>query len=773
MEERLPPACAFAISVLDEYKENPQAVPEEALEAAQQHMSTCSRCLGASPSLSSPSEEQTTPRLPAAPSNRKKKRGRQAAASQDTESSASREQSSNSVDRNKQALQLTPSASVATLPTPGGETTGKDLALATALTEQGTISCEQCRLLLPEYAEALEQEKNAATLYPEVQLHLLTCESGCPLILELLQQEIRTGGGTPREPIRNPFSVIGWELSGFFHGGQLTLSPRMLASGTLILLLIVASLSAYLGISWNEWRHRPASVQTIPTPDGIGLSDGLKIFDACNAAAYKAKRDAAQAMKSAAPAQAEKLLGSAINAAQSDTSGCNSAEAAIYRENLHVRQSGRPYVVVVVSFDSGPGNASPQGGTDRHFLYAAATQELIGAFIAQQQYNATQMKTEDAPLLYLILANTTGIEPGALQIANMIATLARSTDLQQLGLLASGPHSLVGVVGLGPSKLTEVTLPVLCRAGIPLFAPTSTGPFVTDLLTQTSLYRHCAPGFAFIRTSPDDASQSEGAASFAYNKLKARNAAIFYDPGNPSSQASAQAFANSFTHNRDAHIVARETAITSSLRDVNGQVQASQEDLQASLDDALRSKVRPDLIFASLLTNDVITITQAIAHLPEDQQPMLILGGTVIHPASLQGLVRWARQQQLTLPHIFISAATAVHPPTGNDWQKQFYATFCTSFAGPGGYCSGAAALDQGALLFGDSIRLITQSLNQIDAGQLPGPEQTIKHISNANLAGVSGPITLKLHDDVLITNEQSTAVILGLQQDGSIQIVE
>src|SRR6266478_5715459 len=117
-----------------------------------------------------------------------------------------------------------------------------------------------------------------------------------------------------------------------------------------------------------------------------------------------------------------------------DATGCNSGEAAIYREDLHVRQSGRPFGVVVVSFDSGPGNADPQGGTDRHILYAAYTQELVGAFIGQQQYNSMQMQVPGAPLLYLVLANTTGVEQGALQIANAIAALSTIPELEQFGL---------------------------------------------------------------------------------------------------------------------------------------------------------------------------------------------------------------------------------------------------------------------------------------------------------------------------------------------------
>ena len=80
-------------------------------------------------------------------------------------------------------------------------------------------------------------------------------------------------------------------------------------------------------------------------------------------------------------AKADNLLTSAISATQTDTTGCNGAEAAIYHEDLQVRLARRPFESVVVSFDSGPGDANPQGGTDRHTLYAALTQELIGAYI--------------------------------------------------------------------------------------------------------------------------------------------------------------------------------------------------------------------------------------------------------------------------------------------------------------------------------------------------------------------------------------------------------
>ncbi len=747
-EEKLPLACAFAVSVLKERDLDPDAVPEEAIEAAQYHMATCTYCTSASaaPDISAP----------------RKKRKTRRAAKLEHENQTNQQTLLNETDQfftgSEEATQQTTPSQAKTLVLTG--------------VEGDPIDCQQCRQLLSEYAEAMDNGQDVAALYPDVQEHLLSCESGCLVLLELCKQEVKANRKYRRRPVRDPFSAIGWALSGFFRTGQVPMSPMALAYGVLILMVIVGSLSASIGINWYEAIYHPVNQAAfIPTPDGVGLSDGLHVYDACNQASYNDKRDAAQALQNHDLSQADRLFTSAMKAPLTDTTGCNGAEAAIYRENLHVRQSGRPFGIVVVSFDSGPGYANPQGGTDRHILYAPYTQELVGAFIGQQQYNATQMQTSGAPLLYLVLANTTGVETGALQVANTISSLARARDLQTFGLLASGSHPVLSVLGLGPDNLTQVALPVMCRAGIPLIAPTATGLFLVDLLSQTSLYRHCASGFAFIRSSPDDVHQSSFGASYAYKKLNVHNAAIFYDPGSPSSKGSAQGFIDSFSKFPKAHIVAQETAVATNLLDNNSRPQASRDDLLAGLNDALTTK--PDLIFAPLLTNDVITLAQAISRLPRDQQPILMIGGEFVQPGALQGLVQWARQQQLSLPRVFVSLSSAARPPTEGDWQKQFYASFCTSFATPGSFCSGAAALDQGALLFADGIQMIVQGMGSItDASQFPTTAQLIQHISAEKFTGVSAPITLHLQDNVVVTNTMAQPMILGIQQDGSIQIV-
>ncbi|HLX55475.1 MAG TPA: hypothetical protein VKR83_00475 [Ktedonobacteraceae bacterium] len=787
IDEHLPPACAFAISVLVERDMDPDAVPEEAVEAAQQHLVSCVRCLSSPPYISPP---------------RKKKRPRRAiepdsafeayapapykeAAPPTSPSTEIATLAAARVEFNAPTTAQKAAEPVAATPRPAAPTitpltppkTPAPQTLPAVI--EGPLDCAQCRKRLKEYAEAMDSGENVAALYPEVQAHLETCESGCLVLLDLFRQEAKASRKYRRRKVRDPFSAIGWEVTGFFRGGQVPMSPMALAYGTLILLLLVSTLSVFVAIHWDDARyyHAPIHKVIIPTPDGIGLSDGLKVFDACNASSYQDKRAAAQALQAQNLTKAGTLLATAASVVSTDTTGCNGAEAAIYHEDLQVRQSGRSYGALVVAFDSGPGIADPQGGTDRHILYAAYTQELIGAYIAQQEYNDIAMQTPDTPLLYLILANTTGVEQGALQIANDIVSLAASPNLKQFGLLAGSPLPLLGVLGLAPSSLVELVLPALCRAGVPLIAPTATGLFIISLLQQTSLYQHCASGFAFIRFSPDDANQSWLAANYAYNQLHAHHVAIFYDPSNPSSVGSADGFTSNFGRYRGAQIVARETAVASGLLDANGRPQASPQDLLDGLKDALLAKTRPDLIFAPLLTNDVITLAQDIAQLPTNEQPILMIGGEFVHPTALQELVQWARQHQLTLPRIYVSLISAVRPPDNNEWPKQFYASFCTSFAAPGTHCSGAAILDQGGLLFADGVELVARAMVPTQTTKtatiaLPTRAELVQLISKERFAGVSSPIRLHETAGILVTSTQVSPVIVSVQDDGSLQIV-
>ncbi len=779
-EDQLPPACAFAVSVLAERDTDPDAVPEEAVEAAEQHMTTCIRCLTMQPDSTARKRKKT--RRTNTEAEYTRFTGSVALETPVAEPTSGRfiQQETRTRTQPIQGETENSSSVSAEAPTvsrmPQEQPDLAATAAALGLLSEGTLDCQQCRSKLKEYAEALDNGQNVTDLYPEIQEHLLQCESGCLILLDIFRQEAKSTRKYRRRFVRDPFSIIGWEATGFFRGGQLPVSPKALSYGTLILLLFFASLGAFLGVAWDNTRYYHAGI-LVPTPDGVGMSDGLHAYDACNASSYRAKRDAATAMQNRNSTKAHTLLASAISTAVADTTGCNGAEAAIYLEDLQVRQSGHPYGMVVVSFDSGPGNADPYGGTDRHILYAAYTQELVGAFIGQQNYNATQMKTPGAPLLYLVLANTTGVEQGSLAVAEMAASLAQgSTSPQKSGLLTTVPvsatHPVLGVLGLGPSTLVRAALPIMCRAGLPLIVPTATSLFILDIITSTSLYRHCAPGFAFVRFSPDDDRQSSVGADYAYNHLHIHNAAVFYDPSDPSSDGSARGFRNNFTKYDRTHIVAQETAIASGILSANGRPQAAHDVLLAGLKDALSAQPRPELIYTSLLTNDVVTLAEEITRLPQGQQPILMVGGEYIIPSALQSFVQRTRQQQLSLPRIFVSLSAVASPPTEN-WPKQFYASFCTSFAAPGNYCSGAAVLDQGALFFGDGIEIMTKAVGPItSSSQFPQPDQMVQRISQENFTGVSCPIGLHIQNTVVVVSTKVLPVIVAIQADGSFQVV-
>src|SRR6266704_5498437 len=163
---KMPPACAFAVSVLADYDLDPDSVPEEAVEAAQQHMATCIRC------LSNPRD--TTPG--------KKRKVYQAEASDNSaqeDAQASLDDFDTSpriaaVQQQAQALQrsLVPLATALTQaipePPPRPATQppppSRSPSIQTVMSD-GPIDWQQCRQMLPEYAEAMDSGQNVAYLY--------------------------------------------------------------------------------------------------------------------------------------------------------------------------------------------------------------------------------------------------------------------------------------------------------------------------------------------------------------------------------------------------------------------------------------------------------------------------------------------------------------------------------------------------------------------------------------------------------------------------------
>ncbi len=123
----------------------------------------------------------------------------------------------------------------------------QEISVTTQSVEE-VVDCQPYRQFLPEYADALADGQPVAVLYPEVHEHLQRCDMGCLVLLDLFKQDAQANRKYKRKPVSDPFSAIGWELSGFFRSGQVPMSPKALAYGTLMLLLIAVSLGTLRGL---------------------------------------------------------------------------------------------------------------------------------------------------------------------------------------------------------------------------------------------------------------------------------------------------------------------------------------------------------------------------------------------------------------------------------------------------------------------------------------------------------------------------------------------
>lgn len=94
--------------------------------------------------------------------------------------------------------------------------------------------------------------------------------------------------------------------------------------------------------------------------------------------------------------------------------------------------------------------------------------------------------------------------------------------------------SVVAIVGTVMSKVTLAGAPIAQAAGIPMISPTSTNEKVT--LVGDNIFRAC-----FI-----DPFQGTVGAAFAFNDLKARNAAAIFDIGNDYTKGLAENFRATF-----------------------------------------------------------------------------------------------------------------------------------------------------------------------------------------------------------------------------------
>ncbi len=234
----------------------------------------------------------------------------------------------------------------------------------------------------------------------------------------------------------------------------------------------------------------------------IGVSDGSFAFDT-NRADGALKQQAAEKFVAGNPDGAESIWRDAV---EEDT---NDAEALIYRESERVRESGSPYITLVIGTILTGDTRAVSIGRDN----------LQGAYVAQKEYN-DRAKTRGGTQIRLLIANTGSDPLYATKVAEQIVKVA-STD-----------PTLVGVMGWPFSYQSINANAVLVGAKIPIVSPTSSN----DSLTGSSLY--------LFRVTPSNKSQASVAVEYARQRLRAKKVALFVDPGDEYSKDVANDFSD-------------------------------------------------------------------------------------------------------------------------------------------------------------------------------------------------------------------------------------
>ncbi len=352
----------------------------------------------------------------------------------------------------------------------------------------------------------------------------------------------------------------------------------------ILLLVVMLVLAGGLYIQHNGSAVK--SLTPTPPPNGIGvtrmagneyigISDGTYAFDT-TLEDGALKTQAAQLLRQQGD-NAENSAVSLLNQATDKNS--NDAEALIYKENLRVLNSGRPYITVVVGTMLSGDSATITVGRD----------DLQGAYVAQQEYNAG-FKLHGGMQLRLLIANTGSKGEYVAQVAQQIIQVAH-TD----------PH-FVGVMGWPYSDRSWDAIKVLGAAHIPMVSQTAS----SDVLSGISPY--------FFRVVPSNNIQGISGAKYAEQTLKVTSAALFYDVENPYSQSLSQDFARQFAHDGNA-IVAEEKYTV-----------GKPETLPAALQDALSK--HPGMIYFAGYPSDLSTL---LTDLPSGSGNLPIMGGDALY----------------------------------------------------------------------------------------------------------------------------------------------
>lgn len=297
---------------------------------------------------------------------------------------------------------------------------------------------------------------------------------------------------------------------------------------------------------------------------GIGLSYGNVIFDTYPGRTdVSLKNEAASCLQQQNTSCAINFMTQAISADPTD------GEIQIYNDNLHVLQSGAPYVTAVL------GLAVASDATD--LLRARAIMQA--AFLAQREINDGGLLPAHLRLRILIDnsgSNNANVATAAQFVANRVR--------------AGNPDHIIAVVGWPFSSQTTNALDVITGANIPLISQTAS----STTLSGDSPY--------FFRVNPTDNQQGQTLADVAVKQFHASNILLAEDPTDPYSVSLAKAFSQHAADLKANLIVSSATNFTIGVTSVDAYQNIVKE----------AESQQADLIFLAGFDVDAVRLAHAL-----------------------------------------------------------------------------------------------------------------------------------------------------------------
>jgi ABC-type branched-subunit amino acid transport system substrate-binding protein len=342
------------------------------------------------------------------------------------------------------------------------------------------------------------------------------------------------------------------------------------------ILVIVGFLIAYLRpfggtantVTVNPMNAEMALEAQTFQKQGIGLSDGRFAFDV-----YPGRNDI-NLKKSAAQAIQRGDLSSAVNLlTQATTADPTDGEAQIYNEDLHVLQSGSPYVTIVIGL-----------AIDNQALHLVrGRNDLQAAFLAQHEVNL-RGELPNGLKLRVLIDNSGANNADVAEVAQFVANRV---------VKAGNPDHIIAVVGWPFSSQTTNARDIIAGAHLPLVSMTAS----SVKLSGSSPY--------FFRVNPADDQQGLTLGEVAVQQLHAHTILVMRDTTDPYSVSLANAFISRVQALGGSAIDNPADYFTENTTTVAG--------YQRAVDDAMARKA--DLIFMAGFDVDGIRLVHELGNL--------------------------------------------------------------------------------------------------------------------------------------------------------------